>query len=53
MFASQGGHASVVTTLVEDGNADVNKADDYGWTALMFASQNGHAAIVTTKSKET
>jgi len=36
---------STVTLLIHRG-ADVNLADDYGWTPLMGAARNGHEKIV-------
>ena len=47
MVASAKGHGAVVSTLIKEGNIDVNKADKKGWTALMLASQNGHDAVVS------
>ena len=43
--AAQEGHETVVRALIEAG-ADINKADDDGWTPLYVASENGHTAVV-------
>ncbi len=43
--ASNSGDIAVVKTAIEEG-ADVNNADEEGWTVLMRAAGEGHAAIV-------
>jgi hypothetical protein len=45
MLASLEGHLEVVRWLLEKG-ADVNAAEENGWTALMVASDNGHLPVV-------
>ena len=46
LLAADAGHADVVAVLLDSG-ADVDCADDTGWTALMWASFRGHEEIVT------
>ena len=44
-MAALNGQEAVVKALIE-GGADVNKADDDGWTPLYTAAANGHEAVV-------
>jgi ankyrin repeat protein len=44
-LAASNGHDSIVRVLLESG-ADVQGADDMGFTALMVAAENGHADVV-------
>ena len=46
-YASKGGNLENVETLIEQG-ADVNEADDQGYTALMKAAQEGRVDVVET-----
>ena len=43
--ASLHGRLNVIESLIQAG-ADINKAKNNGYTALMVASEKGHAAIV-------
>jgi ankyrin repeat protein len=44
-LAAAHGHADLVKTLLDRG-ADVNRADDTGWTPLHAAAYGGHPAII-------
>ena len=45
LSAAASGHASVATTLLDVGVADVNETDSTGATALLIASQGGHVQL--------
>ena len=45
MVAAEHGNKKIVELLVEYG-ADINRADNYGWTALSHGLENGHNEIV-------
>ena len=45
IWAADDGQANMVKILLEKG-ANVNAADNDGWTALMLASQGGHVDVV-------
>ena len=42
----------MVQALIKEGNADVNKTDNDGMTALMLATKYGHDEIVHILMKE-
>ena len=50
-YASKGGNLENVEALIEQG-ADVNEADDQGYTALMKAAQEGQVEIVEALLEE-
>lgn len=45
--AARNGDEKIVKTLLENG-ANVNHANQFGYTALMWAANNGHLEIVKT-----
>ena len=52
MLASEKGHNAVVQTLLKDGNADANKANNNGETALFFASKHSHGPVIKTLTEK-
>ena len=52
MFATRYGHASVVKALINEGNADVKKTNNYGRTALIIATEYHHDEVVQILMKE-
>ena len=46
MIACEKGHEEVVRVLVEEGGADVNKADKNGKTPCYIAAQKGHVDVI-------
>ena len=52
MHASKNGHSSAVQALIKVGNADINKSNNIGVTALLYASNNGHGAVVNLLLKQ-
>ena len=50
MHAAEGGDLARTQKLLAAG-ADVNEADDGGWTPLFIAAHHGHAALVTLQAQ--
>ena len=50
-LAAANGHTKTVTTLIKK-EADINRANNKGWTALHLAAAKGHKDIVTTLIEE-
>ena len=46
IYASEYGHSEVVELLLQHPQIDVNKRNDYGWTALHRASVTGNSEVV-------
>ena len=46
MLASKNGHAEVAQLLLGEQALDINKADDYGQTALHMAAEKGNSEVV-------
>ena len=46
MYAARNGHTEIVRALLAAPGIDVNKADNYGGTAVMQAANEGHTEIV-------
>lgn len=46
MMASKSGYVELVQFLIQEGQAEVNRVDAQGHTAVMHASQEGHLPVV-------
>lgn len=45
-MASRNGYAELIQFLIQEGQAEVNRADFQGYTAVMHASKEGHLQAV-------
>lgn len=50
--ASEKGYFGIVKMLIDDGRADVNLQDRYGYSALFQAAKNGHTKVAQLLAEE-